>query len=79
MQQNDVETVANFYPPAGGGLDFGFQWVGEVLHLRFDELLQVIKVDGFDGGFRFFPGKGYDSIGDSFPDFWVNAKCCGMP
>lgn len=31
---------------------------GEVLHLRFDELLQVIDVDGFKGRIGFFFGKG---------------------
>ena len=32
--------------------------LGEVLHLRFDELLQVIDVDGFKGCIGFFFGKG---------------------
>ena len=31
---------------------------GEVLHLRFDELLQIIDVNGFKGRIGFFFGKG---------------------
>lgn len=57
LHQGDVEAVANFAPPSGGGLDFGFQRVCEVLHLGFDELLQVIDVDGFKGCIGFFFGK----------------------
>lgn len=35
LQQNDIQPVTDFYPPARCGLDFGFQRISEVLHLRF--------------------------------------------
>ena len=60
LHQGDVESVADFDPPAGGGLDFGFQRVCEVLHLGFHQLLDVIQVDGLDGCFGFASGKAYD-------------------
>ena len=46
LHQGDVESVANFDPPAGVGLDFGFQRVCEVLHLGFHQLLDVIRAEG---------------------------------
>lgn len=46
LHQCDVEAVTDFDPPAGGGLDFHFQRVREVLHLGFHQLLDVIQVDG---------------------------------
>ena len=46
LQQNDIQPVANFDPPAGMGLDFGFQRVCEVLHLGFHQLLDVIRAEG---------------------------------
>lgn len=58
LQQNDIQPVTDFYPPARCGLDFGFQRISEVLHLRFHQLLDVIQVDGLDGRFGFFFGKG---------------------
>ena len=58
LQQNDIQPVSDFDPPARCSLDFCFQRVSEVLHLRFDELLQVIDVDGFKGRIGFFFGKG---------------------
>ena len=55
LQQNDIQPVTDFYPPARCGLDFGFQRVCEVLHLGFHQLLDVIQVDGLDGRFGFAP------------------------
>lgn len=58
LQQNDIQPVTDFHPPSRCSLVFRFQRIGEVLHLRFDELLQVIDVDGFKGCIGFFFGKG---------------------
>ena len=46
LHQGDVEAVADFDPPAGGGLDLGFQRVCVVLHLGFRHLLDVIRAEG---------------------------------
>ena len=69
LHQGDIKPVPNLHPPAGGGLDFGFQRVCQVLHLRFNQFLYIIQVDGLDGCFGLATGKAYDSIGDGFLDF----------
>ena len=60
LHQGDIQPVPNLHPPAGGGLDFCFQRICEVLHLGFHHLLDVIQVDGLDGCFGFASGKAYD-------------------
>lgn len=58
LQKNDIQPVTDFHPPSRCSLVFRFQRIGEVLHLRFDVLLQIIDVDGFKGCIGFFFGKG---------------------
>lgn len=71
LHQGDIQPVPNLHPPAGGGLNFRFQRVCEVLHLGFHHLLDVIQIDGLDGCFGFALGKAYDGIGDGFLDFFT--------
>lgn len=49
LQQGDIQPVTDFHPPSRCSLVFSFQRIGEVLHLRFDKLLQVIDINGIKG------------------------------
>lgn len=62
LHQGDIQPVPTLHLPAGGGLDFRFQRVCEVLHLGFHQFLDVIQVDGLDGFFG-FSGIAVDGLG----------------